>query len=150
MLGFLVYVNVRSFRPLGRPVTIKWTPADVRHLSPNELTNRDGSRFTSSQQSSETRSLNESTSKEALFNAVREAGSRLQALERLLQCQDLEFTDAECKTLLTAVIFCKAEYLLAKFIEVFRKQRRLTSELVYMGLRTACRRRVREDLPLLH
>ena len=94
------------------------------------------------------RETNDTIAKDRLLSAIREAGTRLQALELLLIRNNLELTDADCKTVLAGVIFSKAEHLLPQFIELARERGKLSSELVYVGIRTAYRRRVRHLLPV--
>lgn len=76
-----------------------------------------------------------------LMNQVREFTTRINALEAVLSLNDTVFSVGECKTIMVAIIFARSESLMAKFIQILRTQGQITSELLYVGARTACRRR---------
>ena len=142
-LLLLLWMQVDSLVHRLRCRTTRWRHVvELWDESSSDVTSDDSLRLGSNLTPLQPSELNATFAKGKLFNAIREAGTRSQGLELLLLHDHVALTDADCKTVLAGVVYSKAEHLLPQFIEFFRKQGKLTSELVYMGIRTAFRRRV--------
>lgn len=85
--------------------------------------------------------------KNKLFGEIREPDTRLDAIRSILiSTNDTYLSPGECKTLLVAIIFSRSESMVPLFVNRMKAQNTLTSELIFVGIRTACRRRVFLDL----
>eukprot|EP01041_Mallomonas_annulata_P000502 gene502-956_t len=77
-----------------------------------------------------------------LIRELRDTTTRSTALDRLISSNEYKFTDADCKTLLVAAVETRSVTLTARLLKRFKNEFKLTAELLYVGIRTACRKNV--------